>query len=704
MSQEHSHEEGWNELIPGTNDEEAYIKPIRLVKRQDQRKSSQHSRKSSISSLTDRRLSQSSTESAVTTAQLSATTSNSKSSNDEFQCRPMRLGSAQRITLPTHSKFETSSNSLPIKRKSIKIKNLPIKTTEPTNIDTMVDDDICSDSIFAICLVDFHHQRGPEVQWWKSNYHQDYSPELFANLSFQALPDGSHLFEETFSNFNLVYDFNSKKSIDDLSGLNKYAGDPRNLKTLFGCSCIRQIKTKDLSPQELDNNKDITRSIIQKAIVVISRKQPIFTKIKEKLLIVTKTYFQQTDFSNYDLLINLFDNLNTTFKLSDFNEEVSKRDSYLEDEEQKNLQEEEYFINLDLKQSILKFKANFLIIFKSLLLDKKILIYSNNNLEVLTLFQNNLISLIPNLISNLDYSGCPLIDYIETNGPLSKPTSLVTTNRKSMLRFFGLPLQIFNTKNSFWNPYLPLQQLDELSVKSYMIGCSNLLFVNQAKAYKIDLIVNLDTNEISYPNEFPEELALSSCDKKFINDLINKIDFNEDKFEGNDDYIRYQFEDYIVSLISTMRYHQYVERFNLPPPGFDNTSNVGDLSLFNKKFIECWTNSNNYKIWNVMADEFIFNFANPQHLGDSIVETNQAYKNISNFFNNFKSKGEAKPIPESSSNHQAKAQKFIEDDPVSIEKQAPTDSELEELSQDKESDNSVSTLISSWKSWGKKKT
>ena len=46
-----------------------------------------------------------------------------------------------------------------------------------------------------------------------------------------------------------------------------------------------------------------------------------------------------------------------------------------------------------------------------------------------------MLSLMPNLINNLDDSGCPLIDYAETNGPLSKPQSLNTTNRVSMLRF-----------------------------------------------------------------------------------------------------------------------------------------------------------------------------------------------------------------------------------------------------------------------------
>ncbi|CAI5760335.1 unnamed protein product [Candida verbasci] len=578
---------------------------------------------------------------------------------EDFQCRPIRLGSRTNTTIMSPSEVEkrksiTSSNtSSPSqrnsfsstssnKRKSIQIKNLPILLpTETKNIDKNVDDDM----IFAICLVDFHHQRGPEIQWWKSNYHPEYSPDLFKNISFQALPDGSHLFEETYSNFNLVYDFDQKKSIDNLVDMNDFKGDPRHLKTLFGCSCVRQVKTSLLSEEE-KQNKNITRSIVQKAIVVICRSQPIFTKIKEKLSIITQSYFQQETFGNFEVLEHLFENLNQQFKLVN---------------SQLITEEEENYVNLNLVNSILKFRTNFMIIFKSLLLEKKIMIYSNNNLEMLTQFQNNLISLIPNLINNLDDSGCPLIDYMETNGPLTKPQSLNTTDRLSMLRFFGLPLQIFNTKNSFWNPYLPLQQLDELKVDSFMIGCSNLLFVNQASGKGIDLVINLDSNEITYPKSgqyVPDELILSNLDKRFINFLIGVIESTvpKDDFVGSDDYIRYKFEDYLNSLISSTRYIQYKERFNQLPPGFNIEPTIQDFRI---EFINNWKQTQNFKIWNLMSDEFIFNFIDPKHVATNYeVNNNSINKNISNWFNNnFKfNKSSSQQQPD------GKAHKFIDDD------------------------------------------
>ena len=82
-----------------------------------------------------------------------------------------------------------------------------------------------------------------------------------------------------------------------------------------------------MTEEERERNKDITRSIVQKAIVVITRKQPIFTKIKDKLSIIAKSYFQQETFDNFEILDNLFENLNGQFKLVDneMHTELSKK-------------------------------------------------------------------------------------------------------------------------------------------------------------------------------------------------------------------------------------------------------------------------------------------------------------------------------------------------------------------------------------------
>lgn len=569
---------------------------------------------------------------------------------DDFVCRPIRLGLAsspsqkrlsdpalkRRLSSSTELSQKLAADSLPAshtRSTSIQIKNLPIvQTRKRHGPDSAVDD-----TIFALCLVDFHHVRGPEIQWWRSNYHEklDADDALFKNLPFQALPDGSHLFEETFSNFNLVYDFDDGRSLDDLRDIENFKGNPNHLETLFGCSCVRQIKTADLSLDELERNKDITRSIVQKAVVVISRRQPVFTKIKEKLSIITHSFFQQSSIANFDILESLFENLNDSFKASEPAEQKTKDREEEELREQKYEEQEEFFVNLNLRELLSLFKDDFLVILKALLLEKKILIYSNNNLELLTQFQNNLIALIPNLINHLELSGCPLSDYSEHFSPLEKPSSLKTNDRMSMLRFFGLPLQIFNTKGSFWNPYLPLQQMDELSADTVMAGCSNLIISNQLANFKIDLLVNLDTWSITWPMGKPDYFRLTTLDKKLVSTIL-ATKSTQESYTGSDDYIRYQFEDYIRSLLSTTRFYQYVERFKCPPPGFDTVANkhLGNLKDFNEDFVNAWFSTKNYQIWNLMCDEFIFNFLTPSH--SALEMEGVAQYNIGGFLSAFK--------------------------------------------------------------------
>ena len=58
--------------------------------------------------------------------------------------------------------------------------------------------------------------------------------------------------------------------------------------TIFGISCNRQIKTSELLVKE----EDMTRSTVQKAVVVLASK-PLFGPIRDKLGVVTQALFSQ---------------------------------------------------------------------------------------------------------------------------------------------------------------------------------------------------------------------------------------------------------------------------------------------------------------------------------------------------------------------------------------------------------------------------
>jgi hypothetical protein len=92
-------------------------------------------------------------------------------------------------------------------------------------------------------------------------------------LPFLALADGAHAVIEEFSYFTL----------------RKEAADGKPATSLFGISCTRQIDAREL----INRPEDVTRSTVQKAIVVIGDKPQQFTHLKERLSVVTKAWFAQ---------------------------------------------------------------------------------------------------------------------------------------------------------------------------------------------------------------------------------------------------------------------------------------------------------------------------------------------------------------------------------------------------------------------------
>lgn len=202
--------------------------------------------------------------------------------------------------------------------------------------------------IFGICLVDFHHKRGPEIEYWYGLPEGTQSAELWPNLPFQALPDGSHSFEETFTYFTLLYDERRQRSPPN--GATDLSDDSINDNTtLFAISCSRQIKSDEL----VTKDKDVTRSTVQKAIVVISR-QPIFGQIKDKLSIVTNAFFLQHDFGDRKIIQSLYENLKSIYTPASLVRNAENR----------------LYIGLCLRKILHDFKRNALVLLKAIMLEK----------------------------------------------------------------------------------------------------------------------------------------------------------------------------------------------------------------------------------------------------------------------------------------------------------------------------------------------
>ncbi|SCU90185.1 LADA_0F02388g1_1 [Lachancea dasiensis] len=464
-----------------------------------------------------------------------------------------------------------------------------------------------SEVIFGVLLVNFHHSRGPEVEYSYGLPKDVEAAKIWPYLPFQALPDGSHSFEETFTYFTLVFNEakNSGPPSDGAAAISR--DDVNEYTTLFAISCSRQIRSEELIQRE----EDVTRSTVQKSIVVVARR-PIFGQIKDKLSIITNAFFLQLDFTNRAIIDTLYENLAAMYQLS-----TPADESHL-------------YVGLCLRKIIHDFGRDTLMILKAILLERKVLIYGSN-VEALCNVQFGFIGLIPNLIYNLKDCGSPMLhSYFED---LKVADSFKSSDRQSVLKFLGFPLQLFG-EGGFFSPYSPLQQLNDLespNTKYFVAGTSNSLLLEQSdRICEILVNTNLHSVEIvSSDKSLSNALQLSSQDKRWIDSITSIVSdtWNEDdhttpknmRFEGSEDFLRWQFEDYLTGLVSCEKLDSFVKlnagndmALRSVPDQWTNT-----IDSFNANWVNEWRKTNNYRGFDKSTDDRIFDLFPPKHVCNS---------------------------------------------------------------------------------------
>ncbi|KAF7794172.1 hypothetical protein EIP86_005303 [Pleurotus ostreatoroseus] len=353
--------------------------------------------------------------------------------------------------------FASGSSALSYSKK-VRPESMLIKTTGPL--------------VLGIALVDFNHLVGPKIEYSKGDILED--EELAKILPFLALPDGAHQTVEDYSYFHLV-------------------PSRPNPSTIFGISCNRQIRTSDL----LVKDQDVTRSTVQKAVVVLAAK-PLFGPIRDRLGVITRALFAQRDFSDMSIL----DEFHTSLELS----------------LRGQLTESGLYMGTSLRELVHTFRQRTLTLLKALMLQKKIMFYGHP-VEKLCTYQYSLVALVPGLLQNLDDCGSPPL--AQRAATLSKPTELRTSDPKSMMAYTGLPLDLFG-KDAFFQPYLPLQQLDMLKdTRSWLCGSTNSIVAQQKE---VDLLINLETGVFEFRDPKLERSAgLTAADRKWMDDIVTDV-------------------------------------------------------------------------------------------------------------------------------------------------------------------------------------
>ncbi|GAT28525.1 Avl9 protein [Aspergillus luchuensis] len=389
----------------------------------------------------------------------------------------------------------------------------------------------------------------------------------------------------------MVIDFHHARSTEEFSyfTVRRKETPTEPATSLFGISCSRQIDSNLL----IYRPPDVTRSTVQKAVVVVTDNPRSLGQLREKLSVVTSAWFAQRE----GLVISL------------------RKDEGSKDQN----------LGLSLREMIHEFKYQTLVLFKALLLQPKMLFFGSR-CERLCMIQFSLVSLIPGLLNKLQDCADPAFDtYAQT---VEQPTSL-----KTILAYMGLPLQIFG-KGSMFGPYTPLQQLDLLAdygTKSYVVGSTNSLLLQQKDRYS-DILVNLDedTINISSPT-LRNALALSVADRRWIDLLTQIINDTWDEahpeqpkthgYMGSEEFIRLQFEEYLLALLACMQYHEELNSLNADELGRRSRAHLeafnieGDPALeFNSEFLAQWRNTPNYSLFKrLTSDALLFSIVEPRH-------------------------------------------------------------------------------------------
>uniref|UniRef100_A0A182R271 UDENN domain-containing protein n=1 Tax=Anopheles funestus TaxID=62324 RepID=A0A182R271_ANOFN len=234
--------------------------------------------------------------------------------------------------------------------------------------------------VLHILVVGFHHKKGCQVEFSypplvDGTEGKSECPSGWKYLPTLALPDGSHNFSNDFVCFNLPS-----------------LTDPE--QSVYGISCYRQIALEEVKIR----TADLTRSTVQKSVCTLLS-LPIYGYVEVKLSLIAQAFFEQGDFSSTDILVKAYEQLNACLTSLEPQEIASTR---------------LHFVGVPLRDLLLKWRHKILILFKLLLLQKRVVCFGSPVHPTCALILG-ITSLHPELISK----GFQQVACVKTSRPMS---------------------------------------------------------------------------------------------------------------------------------------------------------------------------------------------------------------------------------------------------------------------------------------------
>jgi len=169
--------------------------------------------------------------------------------------------------------------------------------------------------------------------------------------------------------------------------------------------------------------------------------------------------------------------------------------------------------------------------------------------------------------------------------------------------------------------------LTDNDTKSYVVGSTNSLLLAQKERYA-DILINLDENTITFPSPtIKAALALSVPDRRWIDFLTQTVNDTWDDespsrpktlgYAGSEEFIRLQFEEYLLALLSAAKYKQFIEKNKDDAKSLVAENSSGDTvdptADFGSEWIRAWQRTENYRIFDKFTDSHIFDIVEPNH-------------------------------------------------------------------------------------------
>lgn len=115
-------------------------------------------------------------------------------------------------------------------------------------------------------------------------------------------------------------------------------------------------------------------------------------------------------------------------------------------------------------------------------------------------------------------------------------------------------------------------------------------------------------------------LTLSAADRRWIDFLVKTITNTWDEnnpsrpktmgYMGSEEFIRLQFEEYLLALLSCVKYHVYLENPQNPPLIFPEGDPSND---FNLDWIHAWRQTSSFALFAAKTDRHLFEIVEPRH-------------------------------------------------------------------------------------------